>query len=124
VYKVLKDQNKAGSFVNVASIRKDDDGELYYVEENVNDILVRNDNDYRGWLCWAGIESLYIRADGDVFNASCKVHKLGNIYDGFEIPKEPLICRKLNCVCASDLNTSKAIDAEAAKLLRVVNEEK
>ena len=119
--KILKKQNKAGSFTNVATIRKEGN-ETVYVEENVNDILVRKENQYQGWLCWAGQESLMIRANGDVYNATCRVKYLGNVYDDFELPTEPVICTKAWCACAADLNTSKAKDEESAKLLRINNE--
>ena len=121
MYKVLEDQNKAGSFVNVATIQETYD-ETVYVKENVNDILVRKENQYQGWLCWSGQESIAIMANGDVYNAACRVKKLGNIYDGFEIPDEPVVCQKMFCVCASDLNTTKAKDQESAKYLRINNE--
>ena len=122
VYKKFEKQNKAGSFVNVATIRDETD-EYHYVEENVNDILTRQENHYEGWLCWSGQESLIINEKGDVYNATCRTHKLGNIYDDFDIPTEPLICTKKWCVCAADLNTSKAKDEDAAKILRINNEE-
>jgi len=50
VYNTLKNQNKAGSFVNVATIQEREEG-LTKVEENVNDILVRKENEYIDWLC-------------------------------------------------------------------------
>lgn len=121
VYKILKDQNKAGSFVNVATIQEREDG-LTKVEENVNDITVRQENEYTDWLCWSGQESLFIRDNGDVYNATCRVKKLGNIYEDFDIPTEPIVCRKTWCACAADLNTSKAKDKESAKYLRINNE--
>lgn len=121
MYNKIPNQNRAGSFTNVATIRETDSG-YDYVEENVNDILTRKENTYKGWLCWSGQESLHINANGDVYNATCGQHKLGNIYDDFEIPTEPLLCAKAWCICAADLNTSKALNADVAKMLRVNNE--
>lgn len=119
----LRGQNKAGSFTNVATIQDDNDGNQYWREENVNDILARKENQYKGWLCWAGVESLMIQANGDVYVATCRAKKLGNIYTEFDLPNEPLICPKLTCACAADLNTSKAKDQESAKLLRINREQ-
>ena len=65
MYKKIYQQQKAGSFSNVATIRINDD-EVIWVEENVNDILVRQENQYKDWLCWAGIASLMIDSIGDV----------------------------------------------------------
>lgn len=122
MYKKLENQNRAGSFTNVATIRDTEEG-VVYVEENVNDILVRKENQYTGWLCWSGQESLFIRANGDVFNATCRSTNLGNIYDDFDIPDEPVICDRNYCTCAADLNTSKAQDWESAKYLRINHEQ-
>lgn len=120
MYNVKKNQNKAGSFCNVATIQQTDSG-YDYVEENVNDILARKENMYEGWLCWSGQESLFIRDNGDVFNATCRQYKLGNIYEDFDIPTEPVICTKKWCACAADLNTSKAKDMKSAEMLRINN---
>lgn len=121
--KIKQAQNKAGSFCNVATIQ-DDNGDLTYVIENVNDILVRQENQYLGWLCWAGLESLCIASNGDVFVATCRNTKLGNIYTDFDLPNDPIICKKSYCACAADLNTSKAKDLESTKYLRVTNEDR
>lgn len=117
MYKKLLQQQKAGSFSNVATIREVD-GEILWVEENVNDILVRQENTYKGWLCWAGQESMMIDAKGDVYVATCRSKKLGNIYEDFTIPDEPIVCTKTWCACAADLNTSKAKDKSAVEYLR------
>lgn len=122
MYKRVEKQNKAGSFCNVATIRETEEG-LLWVEENVNDITVRQENSYRGWQCWAGIESLMIDSKGDVYVATCRAKKLGNIYEDFEMPSEPIICNKTWCTCAADLNTSKAQNTEASKYLRINNEQ-
>ena len=83
MYNKIEKQNKAGSFCNVATIR-DADGEMQWVEENINDITVRQENSYQGWQCYAGLESLMIDAKGDVYVATCRGKKLGNIFDDFE----------------------------------------
>lgn len=116
MYKKVLDQQKAGSFPNVATIR--DEGEILWVQENVNDILVRQENQYQGWFCWAGHESMMIDSQGNVFVATCRAEKLGNIYEEFELPTEPIVCPKAWCGCAADLNTSKAKNLEAATYLR------
>lgn len=111
-------KNKAGSFVNVRTYTESDYG-ITPVDENVNDIIARGDNRYYGWMCWAGIESLCIASDGTVYNATCRVEKLGNIYSDFELPSFPVECDKKWCACAADLNTSKVKDMKYIKLLRV-----
>lgn len=118
MYKKIHQQQKAGSFSNVATIRINDD-EVTWVEENVNDILVRQENQYKDWLCWAGIESLMIDSIGDVYVATCRAKKLGNIYSDFEMLINPIICPKSWCTCAADINTSKVKDKKYLTYLRV-----
>jgi hypothetical protein len=122
MYRRIEKQNRAGSFTNVATIRDTGD-EIIWVEENVNDITVRQENQYKGWLCWAGLESLMITAQGDVYTATCKAKRIGNIYEDFDLPDEPMVCPKDWCACAADLNTTKAKDNESARYLRVNNEQ-
>lgn len=107
------EKNKAGSRVNVITYTEEET-----VRENVNDILIREENSYLGWLCWSGMQSLAIHANGDVYNASCGIYKLGNIHTGFDLPIEPLICTKKWCVCAADLNITKVKSEEYKKYVR------
>ncbi len=106
-------RNKASTHINVITYTEQE-----RFEENINDILVREENSYLGWTCWSGIQSLCINADGDVFNASCSTHKLGNIHTGFDLPTEPLICIKKWCVCAADLNLTKIKNENYRKYVR------
>lgn len=106
-------KNKAGSLVNVITYTEQE-----RIEENVNDILVREENTYLGWMCWSGIQSLTINAAGDVYNASCGIYKLGNIHTGFDLPTKPLICTKKWCVCAADLNITKIKSEKYIKYVR------
>ena len=76
---------------------------------HANDIIKHNKNQFEGWRCNAGIESLMINWDGDVHRATCRVGgSLGNIYDGsFEIPEESIICTRKFCTCAADIPLTK-----------------
>ena len=104
-------------FNNVISIINDGN-EIYELHENVNDILLRKDNQYFGWECWAGVESLLIDSKGDVYIASCKQRKLGNIQTGFTMPTEPTICASNWCACAASLNITKTQKVEFRKYLK------
>jgi MoaA/NifB/PqqE/SkfB family radical SAM enzyme len=76
--------------------------------DNVNTLLKNRWNDFRGWQCMAGIETLMIDNDGKVYRATCKQGgPIGTISEGFEIPKDPITCAKRWCNCAADLNTTK-----------------
>lgn len=84
-----------------------DDKELYHA----NDIIKLHLNQYRGWSCNAGIESLMINWDGDVHRATCRVGgSLGNIYTGtFTVPTQPIICNRNYCTCSADIPLTKIL---------------
>jgi MoaA/NifB/PqqE/SkfB family radical SAM enzyme len=79
------------------------------IECNVNDLLINKTNQFKGWQCRAGLESLMINWDGDVHRATCRVGgSLGNIYRGeFTVPTEEISCTREWCTCAADINISK-----------------
>ena len=86
-------------------------------EDNVNRLLAAEENSFVGWECWAGIQNITINNQGDVYRAICKVGgKLGNIYDGFEMPDDTIICTKKWCNCAADISLSKAHPEHLGKI--------
>ena len=76
---------------------------------HANDIIKKNLNQFKGWTCNAGLESLMINWDGEVHRATCRVGgSLGNIYNGtFQSPVEPIICTRDFCTCAADIPLTK-----------------
>ena len=76
---------------------------------HANDIIKEHLNQFEGWKCSAGIESLMINWDGEVHRATCRVGgSLGNIYDGsFEPPQEWITCTRDWCTCAADIPLTK-----------------
>ena len=82
------------------------DGE-YYI--HANDIIKKHQNQFKGWRCNIGLESLMINWDGEVHRATCRVGgRLGNIYQGdFQIPTEPVTCTRSWCTCAADIPITK-----------------
>lgn len=78
-------------------------------EMHANDIIKKHLNQFKGWSCNAGIESLMINWDGEVHRATCRVGgSLGNIYQGtFKIPSEPIVCTRDWCTCAADIPLTK-----------------
>jgi MoaA/NifB/PqqE/SkfB family radical SAM enzyme len=79
---------------------------------HANDIIKKKQNQFKGWTCSAGIESLMINWDGEVHRATCRVgDSLGNIYnDTFIIPTDPVICTRDWCTCAADIPLTKTND--------------
>ena len=74
-----------------------------------NDVIKKHLNQFNGWSCNAGIESLMINWDGEVHRATCRVGgSLGNIYTGtFVPPSDPVICTRDWCTCAADIPLTK-----------------
>jgi MoaA/NifB/PqqE/SkfB family radical SAM enzyme len=81
---------------------------------HANDIIKLHLNEYKGWTCNAGIESLMINWDGEVHRATCRVGgSLGNIYTGsFTVPTEAIACTRNNCTCAADIPLTKYAPAQ------------
>jgi len=80
----------------------------YYI--HANDIIKKHDNQFKGWSCNIGLESLMINWDGEVYRATCRVGgSLGNIYKGnFDIPNEAVTCTRNWCTCAADIPITKS----------------
>lgn len=107
------------NFKNIMVHREDGTSE----EDNVNNVLAREENKFMGWECWAGLQQITISNDGDVYRAICKQGgKLGNIYEGFEMPKDTVICAKHECHCAADVQLSKALPGHTHRLRVTGNE--
>lgn len=76
---------------------------------HANDIIKKHQNQFKGWTCNAGIESLMINWDGEVHRATCRVGgSLGNIYNGtFSVPSDSITCTRDWCTCAADIPLTK-----------------
>lgn len=76
---------------------------------HANDIIKLHMNQWKGWTCNAGLESLMINWDGEVHRATCRVGgSLGNIYENtFLPPVEPVVCDRNFCTCAADIPLTK-----------------
>jgi len=79
---------------------------------HANDIIKHKLNQFEGWQCNAGLESLMINWDGEVHRATCRVGgSLGNIYNGtFESPVTPITCTRKWCTCVADIPLTKVIN--------------
>ena len=80
---------------------------------HANDVIKHKLNQFEGWKCNAGLESLMINWDGEVHRATCRVGgSLGNIYNGtFESPTAPITCTRTWCTCAADIPLTKYLNA-------------
>lgn len=88
-----------------------DDGTV----ESISPILIINEklNDFCGWVCNIGLESLFIHYDGDIQRGNCRqgtpTRIIGNINRPEEIqwPVDPEICLQRECHCSTDVLITK-----------------
>lgn len=78
---------------------------------HANDVIKEKRNNFKGWSCNAGLESLMVNWDGEVHRATCRVGgSLGNIYEGsFEPPEQAIVCTRNWCTCAADIPLTKSL---------------
>lgn len=86
-----------------------DDGS--YRELN-SDVLVSNDqNSFKGWRCWAGVDSIYIDYDGRIYRGMCmNAGPIGHITNGAGWAEQPTVCEKNWCLCNFDIASRKCND--------------
>jgi MoaA/NifB/PqqE/SkfB family radical SAM enzyme len=71
--------------------------------------LVNNGyTNFKDWTCFAGINGLHIRPDGDTYIALCNQDYLGNLYkDTVVWPTKPVTCRLNRCMHVTDIRIPK-----------------
>jgi len=76
---------------------------------NGNRIVAERNNFFLGWKCYVD-ESLFINNTGYITAASCgQGPSLGNIYNIVNLIAEPIICKKHQCTCGTDILITKEI---------------
>lgn len=104
---------------NTEEIWRDDEGQYHHSFSNANDVSLRKINRFRGWTCNIGLQRIQIDNKGDIYRSTCKVGGLlGNIYTDFELPTQPIICKRDVCTDAWAINIPKASDDQSAARLR------
>lgn len=89
-----------------------DDGTISDHPDTI-DIINSGLNDFRGWECDIGLESLFVHYDGDIQRANCRQGTpnriIGNINESelIQWPTEPEICVQKECHCSTDIIISK-----------------
>lgn len=103
---------KKHSFIakeNTQEIWQLEDSDVEVKNVNANDVLARKLNYFKGWKCWAGLERLQVMPNGDLYRSSCRVGGcLGNVYEEFSLPQDPVNCTRERCTCAWAVNLSKS----------------
>ena len=78
--------------------------------DDPNSIVSRGENDFRGWACNIGIESMCIHYNGWVGKATCGVgQNLFHIddHERHSLPEVAEICTQPQCMCGTDVRISK-----------------
>jgi hypothetical protein len=73
-------------------------------------LVVTKQNNYLGFQCYGGLEELCITAKGKVFSTVCMQDRaIADVFSNpeFELPTEPMICKRANCWCEADLLLTK-----------------
>ena len=74
---------------------------------NGNRLTANRLNFFKGWKC-AVSEGIFINSSGNVTAASCgQGPYIGNIFDEIELNLEPVICKKTQCTCGTDMLLTK-----------------
>ena len=69
-------------------------------------------NNWRGWLCWSGLEQIVVDFDGSVMIGWCRVGgPLGNMKmpEYIRWPDKPIMCTKSMCHCNFDIMSKKLL---------------
>lgn len=89
-----------------------------FLDLSVDQTIALRKNSWKGWLCAASQESLYIDYDGFIYVANCRVDgPVGSIYDGFALPDKWIQCPKDYCGCGADIMIPKVKTSNDLTLL-------
>lgn len=86
-----------------------DDGSVER-EGNTNNLIIEGDNNFKGWGCNIGLESMYVHYNGWVRKANC--FQGGDLFhindhEQHELPNAGEICFQSSCFCGTDVAVSK-----------------
>ena len=86
------------------------------LQQSAAKILARGENGFKGYECWAGLESMAVMMGGAIFRAVCRVNgPLGHINEPLpEPPSAPITCPKDQCTCLTDIKIRKYVRQQAA----------
>ena len=84
-----------------------DDGS--YREMNSDNLLASDRVSFTDWICYAGVDSLHVDHDGQIYRASClNDAAIGHISESSVFCDKPTRCHKKYCICSSEIATRKA----------------
>lgn len=74
-----------------------------------NELVRRNEINFKDWSCYAGVDMLFINQEGEIFRGGCRQGgKVGHIFDEvLNFPVKPWRCTTNFCPCGTDILTKK-----------------
>ena len=85
------------------------DEDLDYREVNSDLMTSNNRNQFQGWTCFAGIDSLFIDFDGLLYRGVCQNDgPIGHISEQIDFSTAPTVCKKQWCTSNVDQTVRKA----------------
>ena len=71
-------------------------------------VLDQNLHKFKGFTCTAGIRRLFVESNGNVLRCTKRVGgSLGNLFDTYTLPDEPIVCDYNACPCKLDAIVEK-----------------
>lgn len=80
-----------------------------YTETNTDKIIAKHANKFKNWICFVGVDSVYIDCLGNFYQGVCMNDgKQGNIYeDSSFFQKKFTVCKRNWCNCSSVMTVRK-----------------
>ena len=108
-------KNKNGRHIEgIASpMVKKNNGKLVDNDVDITELVINKENNWKGWACWIGIDTINITREGNItIGSQCNPDLIiGNINNlNFNFPLKPVICKYDMCGCYADIHTRKVKD--------------
>ena len=89
-----------------------------FVEKNTDELQSRNLNSWKGWLCYIGVDSLYIQHNGTVFLGNCFAgNSIGELGKEIKWIEEPIVCPLKWCTCNAVMPVRKVKEKKYMDLI-------
>jgi MoaA/NifB/PqqE/SkfB family radical SAM enzyme len=93
-------------------------GQDQYTEVNTDLLLSLGKAQFQNWMCYAGVDNMYVDFDGCVYRGLCQEGgKIGHISDWSGFLTQPVTCNQNHCGCNQDIAVRKSRDAETSRLI-------
>jgi MoaA/NifB/PqqE/SkfB family radical SAM enzyme len=110
----VQQNNTDTTFVNLGAWYQDGT----YREMHSNQLLAMQSNQFKNWLCYRGIDGVYIDFDGHIYRGNCNAGgPIGKIGEEFVLPSDPITCPFQVCLTLPDITTRKCRSPEYLHLV-------